>query len=63
MRDLADGGIEVWLVTGDARVTANAVAEQVGIPAHHVLAEVAPTDKAAVVERIAGPRTHGRDGR
>ncbi len=57
VRDLADGGIEVWLVTGDARVTANAVAEQVGIPAHRVLAEVAPTDKAAVVE---GLQSRGR---
>jgi Cu+-exporting ATPase len=42
-------GIEAWLITGDARLTADAVAATVGIPADHVLAEVLPGDKAAAI--------------
>jgi len=52
IRDLDASGIESWLVTGDGRTTAEAVARQVGIPAHRVLAEVRPEDKAAVVSRL-----------
>jgi Cu+-exporting ATPase len=52
VRELTAAGIEVWLVTGDARPTAMAVAAQVGIPAHQVLAEVLPADKAATVQRL-----------
>ncbi|HEX2469333.1 MAG TPA: heavy metal translocating P-type ATPase [Candidatus Limnocylindrales bacterium] len=52
VRELTDAGIEVWLVTGDARTTANAVADQVGIPAHRVVAEVRPEDKASIVGRL-----------
>ena len=44
--------LEVWLLTGDARATAEAVARQVGIPADHVIAEVLPADKDATIERL-----------
>jgi P-type Cu+ transporter len=54
VRALADAGIEVWLVTGDGRGTAEAVATQVGIPGHRVVAEVLPADKAAIVARLQG---------
>jgi Cu+-exporting ATPase len=47
--ELHRAGIETWLVTGDARPTADAVAAAVGIPAAHVRAEVLPADKAATV--------------
>ena len=47
-------GIEAWLVTGDSRATAEAVARQCGIPAHRVLADVQPADKAAIVARLQG---------
>ena len=57
IRELTAAGIEVWLVTGDARPTAEAVAAQVGVPAHHVVAEVLPADKAAIVQRL---QTRGR---
>ena len=54
VRGLRDAGLDVWLLTGDARVTAEAVARQVGIPADRVVAEVLPGDKDAVVERLQG---------
>jgi Cu+-exporting ATPase len=52
VRELAAAGIHPWLVTGDARATAEAVAGQVGIPLHGVVADVRPEEKAAIVERL-----------
>ncbi len=49
---LRDAGLDVWLLTGDARVTAEAVARQVGIPGDRVIAEVLPGDKDAAVSRL-----------
>jgi P-type Cu+ transporter len=54
VRELATAGIEVWLVTGDARSTALAVGGQVGIPAHRVVGDARPEDKAAIVGRLQG---------
>jgi Cu+-exporting ATPase len=54
IRELAAAGVDVWLVTGDARRTAEAVASQVGIPAHQVVAEALPADKIRIVERLQG---------
>ncbi|MGZ3679890.1 MAG: copper-translocating P-type ATPase, partial [Ktedonobacterales bacterium] len=45
-------GIAVWMITGDNRRTAQHVAEQVGIPAERVIAEVLPGEKAAQVRRL-----------
>jgi P-type Cu+ transporter len=57
IRELRSHGLDVWLVTGDGRPTAEAVARQVGIPPDRVLAEVLPGDKAAKVEELqAGGR-------
>jgi Cu+-exporting ATPase len=47
-------GIETWLVTGDDRRTALAVARAVGIPEDRVRAEVLPAGKAAVIEELRG---------
>jgi Cu+-exporting ATPase len=52
IRQLAGMGVDAWMITGDRRTTAEAVARQVGIPADRVLAEVLPGDKAAAVERL-----------
>jgi Cu+-exporting ATPase len=49
---LAGSGVEAWLVTGDDRRVAGAVAAAVGIAPDHVLAEVLPADKVAAVERL-----------
>ncbi len=54
VRELARAGIEVWLVTGDARSTALAVGGQVGIPAHRVVGDARPEDKASIVGRLQG---------
>lgn len=45
-------GLEVWMVTGDQRVVAQAVAREVGIPAERVLAEVTPQGKAKAIAAL-----------
>jgi Cu+-exporting ATPase len=58
VRDLHEAGLAVWLLTGDARATAESVARQVGIPADHVIAEVLPGDKDATIERLQAEGRH-----
>ena len=52
VRALNEAGIEVWLLTGDGRATAEAVGRAVGIPPARIEAEVRPADKAATIERL-----------
>ena len=47
--ELAALGMEVWMLTGDNRATAEAVARVVGIPPERVLAEAPPDGKATAV--------------
>lgn len=52
VKRLAEIGIEVYMITGDNRRTAEAIAAEAGIPADHVLAEVLPEHKAVEVTRL-----------
>jgi Cu+-exporting ATPase len=47
-------GLQVWMLTGDNRATAAAIAEEVGIAPARVLAEVLPEQKAAKVRELQG---------
>jgi Cu+-exporting ATPase len=45
-------GMKTFLVTGDKRLTALSIAQQAGIPAENVFAEVRPEQKAAFVRQL-----------
>jgi Cu+-exporting ATPase len=50
--ELRSLGLEVWMLTGDNRLAAEAIAGEAGIDAPHVLAEVAPQEKADKVKAL-----------
>lgn len=50
VRELQQAGIEVYMLTGDNRATAKAIAQQAGIK--HYKAEVLPADKADFVKKL-----------
>jgi Cu+-exporting ATPase len=45
-------GLEVWMLTGDNKICAEAVANELGIPTEKVAAGVLPAEKAAMVKNL-----------
>ncbi len=45
-------GVNVYMVTGDHKETATAIAVKLGIPSDHVFAEITPAGKSAIIARI-----------
>jgi Cu+-exporting ATPase len=58
IRRLQRAGLDVWMITGDRRATAEAIGAEVGIGPERILAEVLPAEKAARIEGLqaAGAR-------
>jgi len=52
VRRLRDAGLDVWMMTGDRRATAEAIGARVAIGPDRILAEILPGDKAARVEEL-----------
>jgi P-type Cu+ transporter len=52
IESLRNQGKAAYLVTGDNKITAAAIADQVGIPQTNVFAEVRPEEKAGIVKRL-----------
>lgn len=52
IRQMESLGLQVWMVTGDSRATAEAIGAEVGIPAERILAETRPDQKAERVSTL-----------
>ncbi len=52
IRQLQQQGKTVYLITGDNRLTAAAIAKQAGIPDKNVFAEIRPEQKAGIVRQL-----------
>ncbi len=62
LSSLREAGVgQIHLITGDSRESAAMVAEHLGIPPRHVIAEALPEEKLALVRRLQA-REAGRDG-
>lgn len=51
---LRKGGMDVYLLSGDGWLAAEAVAREAGIPLDRVMASVKPEEKAKAIERLQG---------
>jgi Cu+-exporting ATPase len=52
VRRLQQAGLQVWMITGDRRATADAIGAEVGIGRDRIIAEVLPDAKAARVAEL-----------
>ncbi len=52
IKNFENASLDVYMVTGDNRYTAEAIAKKAGIPAKNVFAEVAPEDKEKKVKEL-----------
>jgi len=58
IRALESMGIHTWMVTGDNRRTAKAIAALVGIKPEHVFSEVLPSEKSNKVKKLQNDGEH-----
>ena len=49
---LHEMGVEVWMVTGDNRRTANAIARKLNLPSNRVISEALPVKKVEQVQKL-----------
>jgi Cu+-exporting ATPase len=52
VRSLRDAGTRIYLITGDQKATAGAIAREVGVESDCVYAEVRPEDKSRIVAEL-----------
>ncbi len=52
LQNLRGTGLRLYLITGDQRSTANAIAHEMGLDAEHVYAEVRPEEKSRIVAEL-----------
>lgn len=52
IKALRDRGTDVWMLSGDNQVTANAIGAQVGIPSSNIIAGVLPSQKAESIRYL-----------
>ncbi|CAN1209957.1 heavy metal translocating P-type ATPase [Tumidithrix helvetica PCC 7403] len=52
VKTLQNMGLQVWMLTGDRRETAQAIAAQLGIDPSQAIAEVKPDGKASVIQQL-----------
>lgn len=52
IEQLKKRGLQVWMLSGDNQVTANAIGTQVGIPAENIIAGVLPSEKADKIQYL-----------
>lgn len=52
LKRLTERGIDCYMLTGDSRATADALAKQLGLNPDHVIARALPSDKAALIEGL-----------
>jgi heavy metal translocating P-type ATPase len=60
---LQSKNIDVYMCTGDNRMTAYAVASAIGIPKSNVVANVLPNQKAEFIKQLQDGTTHSRTGK
>lgn len=49
---LKNRGLQVWMLSGDNQITANAIGTQVGIPTENIIAGVLPSEKANKIQYL-----------
>jgi Cu+-exporting ATPase len=52
IQQLKKCGLQVWMLSGDNQITANAVGAQVGIPSENIIAGVRPSEKADKIQYL-----------